>query len=43
MLEQILFTEENPSKLETLNQPIYEKTLKCHSDTISQVVFNPNK
>ena len=28
---------------ETTNQPNYERSLKFHSDTISQVVFNPNK
>ena len=25
------------------NQPYYERSLKHHSDTISQIVFNPNK
>ncbi len=26
-----------------LNEPKYYKTLKYHADTISQMVFNPNK
>lgn len=25
------------------NKPIYEKTLRSHSDTISQLLFAPNK
>jgi hypothetical protein len=24
-------------------EPQHEKTLKCHQDTVSQIVFNPNK
>lgn len=31
------------SKNSNQNEPYYEKTLRYHSDTVSQVVFNPNK
>ena len=28
---------------EIYSTPIYERSLKFHSDTVSQIVFNPNK
>lgn len=44
--EKVEFIENKDSKEEELeeeNEPIYEKTLRYHSDTISQLAFNPNK
>jgi hypothetical protein len=35
------YTEEEVENLQ--NEPYYDRTLKYHSDTVSQIVFNPNK
>jgi hypothetical protein len=39
--ENLNLQEENIE--DTSSSPLYERSLKFHSDTVSQIVFNPNK
>ena len=41
--EEEEFNYTNQISEENSSQPFYERSLKFHSDTVSQVVFNPNK
>jgi hypothetical protein len=44
--KDIELTDPNENELneeENLYQPQFEKTFKYHLDTVSQIVFNPNK
>ncbi len=38
----VIETNENGNK-DSSDQPHYERTLRYHVDTITQIVFNPNK